>query len=173
MAKNISVIPRFSRFRRSPLAARRSRVLAFYRVQKKNKRLLAVKTLMTPFRWSRSGSWSFKMITNKLIKKTVRLYLHWLCTKRQFSGDRERELETFSRMTNRPTVDDDFSSFSDFFFSIVQNRMKKQILEKRSNHTRICRHTTHGTKRGTKGQTSQLIDMQLHEAVNYVVSDWL
>ena len=51
--------------------------------------------------------------------------------------------------------------------------MKKQILEKRSNHTRICRHTTHRTKRGTKGQTSQLIDMQLHEAVKYVVSDWL
>ena len=42
MAKNVSTIPRFS-----PL--RRSRVLAFYRVQKKNKRLLAVKTLMTPF----------------------------------------------------------------------------------------------------------------------------
>ena len=30
-----------------------------------------------------------------------------------------------------------------------------------------CRHTTHRTKRGTKGQTSQVIDMQLHEAVNY------
>ena len=42
MAKNISIIPRFSRLRRS-------RVLAFYRVQKKNKRLLAVETLMTPF----------------------------------------------------------------------------------------------------------------------------
>ena len=24
-----------------------------------------------------------------------------------------------------------------------------------------CRHTTHRTKRGTKGQTSQVIDMQL------------
>ena len=43
MAKKISVIPRFSRLRRS-------RMLAFYRVQKKNKRLLAVRTLMTPFR---------------------------------------------------------------------------------------------------------------------------
>ena len=72
-----------------------------------------------------------------------------------------------SRMTNRPTLDDDFSSFSDFFFSIVQNRMKKRILEKRSNHTKIrwagvnCRYTTHRTKRGTKSQTSQVIDMQL------------
>ena len=66
-------------------------------------------------------------------------------------------------MTNRPTVDDDFSSFSDFFFSIVQNRMKKRILEKWLNHTAgvNCRHTTHRTKRGTKGQTSQVIDMQL------------
>ena len=84
-------------------------------------------------------------------------------TKRQFSGDQERELETLWRMTNRPTVDDDFSSFSDFFFSIVQNRMKKRILEKWLNHTVgvNCRHTTHRTKRGTKGQTSQVIDMQL------------
>ena len=33
------------------------------------------------------------------------------------------------------------------------------------------RHTTHRTKRGTKlPQTSQVIDMQLHEAVNYVIS---
>ena len=38
----------------------------------------------------------------------------------QFSGDQERELETFSRMTNRPTVDDDFSSFSDFFFPLFK-----------------------------------------------------
>ena len=61
----------------------------------------------------------------------------WLCTKRQFSGDQECELETLSRMTNRPTVDDNFSSFSDFFFSIVQNRIKKRILEKRPNHKKI------------------------------------
>ena len=81
------------------------------------------------------------MITNKLIKRTVRLYWPALIVpaKRQFSGDQERALETLSRMTNRPTVDDEFSSFSDFFFSIVhdQNRMKKRILEKRPNHTRI------------------------------------
>ena len=42
-------------------------------------------------------------------------------SRRHFSADQERELETLSRMTNRPTVDDDFSSFSDFFFSIVKN----------------------------------------------------
>ena len=58
-------------------------------------------------------------------------------SRRHFSADQERELETLSRMTNRPTVDDDFSSFSDFFFSIVKNWVKKRILEKRSNHTRI------------------------------------
>ena len=31
-----------------------------------------------------------------------------LNTKRQFSDGQERELETLSRMINRPTVDDDF-----------------------------------------------------------------
>ena len=77
--------------------------------------------------------------------------LLWLCTKRQFPGDQERELDTLSRMTNRPTVDDDFSSFSDFFFSIVQNRMKKRILEKRSYENTVgvnCRHNTSNYKKG-------------------------
>ena len=110
---------------------------------------------------------SFKWLLMSWLKERyVCTDLLWLCTKRQFSGDQERELETLSRMTNRPAVDDEFSSFSDFFFSVVQNRMKKRILEKRPNHKSSavgvnCRHMTHRTKRETKGQTSQVIDMQL------------
>ena len=82
----------------------------------------------------------------------------------------------FSRMTNRPTIDDDFSSFSDFFFfncskSNEEADFRKAIQSYENTLGLNCRHTTHRTKRGTKGQTSQVIDMQLHEAVNYVVSD--
>ena len=60
------------------------------------------------------------MITNKLIKITVRLYrtsliVYWVAAA---SGDHEDELETLSRMTNTPTVHDDFaSSLTSFFLS--------------------------------------------------------
>ena len=67
------------------------------------------------------------MITNKLTERTERLYwsctdLLRLCTKRHFSGDQEGELETLSRMTNRPrpTVDDDFSSSLAPFFPLFK-----------------------------------------------------
>ena len=43
-----------------------------------------------------------------------------LCTKRHCSLDQEGELETLSRMTNRPTVDDDFSSSLSSFFPLLK-----------------------------------------------------
>ena len=110
---------------------------------------------------------SFKwLLISWLEERYVCTDLLWLCTKRQFSGDQERELETLSRMTNRPTVDDDFSSFSDFFFFHCSKSNEKAYFRKatQSHENTVCvncRHTTHRTKRGTKGQTSQVIDMQL------------
>ena len=79
----------------------------------------------------------YQMITNKLIKRTIRLYteLFRLCTKRRFSGDHEGKLETLSRMTNTPTIDDDFSSsLNPFFFLYCSNRMRTNNLEKRPNY---------------------------------------
>ena len=64
----------------------------------------------------------FQMITNKLSteKNGTCTYLLRLCTKRHFSRDQEGELETLSRMTNRPTVDDDFSSSLSSFFPLFK-----------------------------------------------------
>ena len=142
-AKNIPVIPRFSRLRRSPLARARS------------------PNLMTPFRWSRSGQnhiiktrWHeidclnvieykmFQMITNKLTERTERLYwsctdLLRLCTKRHFSGDQETSWKHCQEW--QIDVDLPFLTISILlwllFFSIVQNRTK--ILEKRPIYTKI------------------------------------
>ena len=162
----------------SPLAAR---ACSHFTVsKKKNKRLLEVKTLLTPFRWSRSGSWYFQwLLISWLKERNVCTDLLWLCTKRQFSGDQERELETFSRMTNRSTYRRWrflFIIWLLFFHCSKSNEeadFRKAIQSYENTVGLNCRHTTHRTKRGTKSQTSQVIDMQLHEAVNYVVSDGL
>ena len=64
-------------------------------------------------RFARLGA---PLLISWLKERYVCTDLLWLCTSRQFSGDQEREQDSLSRMTNRPAVDDDFSSFSDFFF---------------------------------------------------------
>ena len=68
-------------------------------------------------------------------------------------------------MANRPTVDDDFSSISDFFFFHCSKSNEeadfRKVAQSYENTVGVnCRHTTHRIKRGTKGQTSQVIDMQ-------------
>ena len=140
---------------------------------------------MTPFRWSRSGqNYIIRRNGKKLVvsisssmKSFKWLLISWLkeryvctdllrlCTKRHYSGDQECELETLSRMTIRPTVDDDFCfSLTSFFHCSKSNeeedfRKATQLYENTVGVN--CEHRTHWTKRGTKGQTSQVIDMQL------------
>ena len=69
-------------------------------------------------------------------------------------------------MTNRPTVDNDFSSsLTSFFFHCSKSNEEGDFRKATQLYENMvgvnCRHTTHRTKRGTKGQTSQVIDMQL------------
>ena len=121
---------------------------------------------MTPFRWSLSGQ---NYIIRRNVKKLVAsisssmksfkwLLISWLkeryvctdllrlCTKRHYSGDLECELETLSRMTIRPTVDDDFCfSLTSFFHCSKSNeeedfRKATQLYENTVGVTADTRH---------------------------------
>ena len=141
---------------------------------------------MTPFRWSRSGqNYIIRRNGKKLVvsksssmKSFKWLLISWLkeryvctdllrlCTKHHYSGDQECELETLSRMTIRPTVDDDFCfSLTSFFFHCSKSNKEEDFRKATKLYENMVgvnyEHRTHWTKRGTKGQTSQVIDMQL------------
>ena len=69
-------------------------------------------------------------------------------------------------MTNRPTVVDDFCfSLTSFFFHCSKSNEEDEFRKATQLYENTvgvnCRHTTHQTKRGTKGQTSQVIDKRL------------
>ena len=90
------------------------------------------------------------MITNKLIKITVLLYwtsliVHWVAAAFQVTMNRWRRAGNIvknDKYTYRPWR---LRFFSDFFFSIVQNRLKTNIWQKRPNYYEnavgvSCRH---------------------------------
>ena len=105
-AKNIPVMPRFSRLRRSPIAWSRSG--QNYIIRRNGKKVVvSISSSMKSFKW---------LLISWLKERYVCTDLLRLCTKHHYSGDQECELETLSRMTIRPTVDDDFCfSLTSFF----------------------------------------------------------
>ena len=79
------------------------------------------------------------MINHKRLKEQyVCTELFRLGTKSRFSSDHDGELETLSRMTNTPTVDDDFSSSLTSFFPYYSKSNEDEHLGKVTQLLRKC-----------------------------------
>ena len=108
------------------------------------------------------------MITNKLIKRTVRLYWPALIVHApnvNFQVTRNANWKHCQEwQIDLPSMTILFILWLLFFHCSKSNEEVdfRKATQSYENTVGVnCRYTTHGSKRGTKGQTSQVTDMQL------------